>query len=77
MASIPQQTPSSQQPGLLSIDEAAAFLGVSVRSVKRLIAERRLEFIRVGRSIRFRLSGLERFAERNAVAPINRRGGAA
>jgi excisionase family DNA binding protein len=40
-------------PHLLTIDELADHLGVSVRHVRRLIAERRVPHLRVGRFIRF------------------------
>ena len=40
-------------PKLLSIDELAERLGVTHRHVRRLVAERRVPFLRVGRFIRF------------------------
>ena len=40
-------------PHLLTIDGLADHLGVSVRHVRRLIAERRVPHLRVGRFIRF------------------------
>jgi excisionase family DNA binding protein len=45
--------PADPLPHLLSIDELAEHLGVTVRHVRRLIAERRIPFLRVGRLIRF------------------------
>ncbi|MGO9658718.1 MAG: helix-turn-helix domain-containing protein [Acidimicrobiales bacterium] len=40
-------------PKLLSIDELAERLGVTQRHVRRLVAERRVPFLKVGRFIRF------------------------
>ncbi len=40
-------------PQLLTIDQLAEQLGITVRHVRRLIAERRVPFLRVGRLIRF------------------------
>lgn len=40
-------------PHLLTIDELADHLGITIRHVRRLIAERRVPFIKVGRLIRF------------------------
>ena len=40
-------------PKLLSMDELAERLGVTQRHVRRLVAERRVPFLRVGRFIRF------------------------
>jgi excisionase family DNA binding protein len=36
---------------LLTVGEAAEFLGTSVRFVRRLIAERRIAYVRVGRHV--------------------------
>jgi excisionase family DNA binding protein len=40
-------------PHLLTIEELADHLGVTVRHVRRLIAERRVPFVKVGRFVRF------------------------
>lgn len=40
-------------PQLLTIDQLADRLGTSVRHVRRLVAERRVPFLRVGKFIRF------------------------
>ena len=40
-------------PKLLSMDELAERLGVTHRRVRRLVAERKLPFLKVGRFIRF------------------------
>ena len=39
---------------LLTIDEAAALLRVSPRTVRRLIADGSVEVVRIGRSVRLR-----------------------
>ena len=40
-------------PKLLTMDELAERLGVTPRHIRRLVAERRVPFLRVGRFIRF------------------------
>ena len=40
-------------PHLLTTDELAEHLGVTVRHVRRQIAERRVPYVKVGRLIRF------------------------
>ena len=40
-------------PHLLTIDQLARHLGISVRHVRRLIAERRVPYLKVGRLVRF------------------------
>jgi len=48
---------------LLSVDDAAKVLGTTARFPRRLIAERRIRFVRVGRHVRIpesELPGLHR-----------------
>ncbi len=40
-------------PQLLTIDQLAAQLGITVRHVRRLIAERRVPYLKVGGLVRF------------------------
>jgi excisionase family DNA binding protein len=51
----------------VSLCEAAARLGVCVRTVRREIERRRLAAFRVGRNMRIRTSELHRYMEREAV----------
>ena len=46
---------------LLTVEEAADQLGTSVRFVRRLIAERRIAYIRVGRHVRIAEADLASF----------------
>jgi excisionase family DNA binding protein len=46
---------------LLTVEEAAERLGTSVRFARRLIAERRIAFVRVGRHVRIDPADLEAF----------------
>ena len=55
---------------LLTIDEAAEALGTTVRFPRRLIAERRIRFVRVGRHVRIPVSALEEFVEDGTVNPV-------
>jgi excisionase family DNA binding protein len=47
--------------GLLTVEEAADRLGTSVRFVRRLIAERRIAYVKVGRHVRLDPSDVEAF----------------
>jgi excisionase family DNA binding protein len=58
---------------LLTLSEVAAILGTSERFPRRLIAERRIEFVRVGRHVRIRESALDGFIASGVVAPITAR----
>jgi excisionase family DNA binding protein len=48
---------------LLSTNEVAAILGVSPRTVKRLVASRGLPHIRLGRMVRFAPADVYRWVE--------------
>ena len=52
---------------LLTVDEAGDVLSTGPRFVRRLIAERRIEFVRVGRHVRISESVLARFVESGRV----------
>jgi excisionase family DNA binding protein len=52
---------------LLTVAEAADQLGTSVRFVRRLIAERRIAYVRVGRHIRIAEADLASFVEAGRV----------
>jgi excisionase family DNA binding protein len=54
----------------LTIDQAADRLGMSARFVRRLVAERRIAFHRIGRSVRIAESDVSAFAASGRVEPI-------
>ena len=55
---------------LLTVEDAAERLSTSVRFVRRLIAERRIEFVKVGRHVRISESALADFIEAGRVEPL-------
>ncbi len=52
---------------MLTMAEAAEYLAVTNRMMRRLQSERRVAFVRVGRHIRFRPVDLDAFIEDNSV----------
>ncbi|MEV5327444.1 helix-turn-helix domain-containing protein [Nonomuraea sp. N2-4H] len=56
---------------LLNVDEAAELLSTTPRFVRRLIAERRIEFVKLGRLVRIRESALIAYVTAGTVAPMN------
>ena len=62
---------------LLNVDEAAAVLGTSSRFPRRLIAERRIRFVRIGRHVRIPASALEEYVNSGTVQPVTLSCGAA
>ncbi|MEU9088641.1 helix-turn-helix domain-containing protein [Streptomyces sp. NPDC048428] len=58
---------------LLTVDQAAERLGTTARFPRRLIAERRIAFVKVGSHVRIKASVLEAYIEGSTVQPIRRR----
>ncbi|MBZ9595679.1 excisionase family DNA-binding protein [Streptomyces erythrochromogenes] len=58
---------------LLTVGQAAEFLGTSEGFPRRLIAERRIVFVKVGRHVRIPERALEEFIVAHAVQPITTR----
>ncbi|HEX5568988.1 MAG TPA: helix-turn-helix domain-containing protein [Streptomyces sp.] len=57
----------------LSVDQVAELLGTTARFPRRLIAERRITFVKVGRHVRIPESALAAYIEANTVQPVQRR----
>lgn len=55
---------------LLGVEEVAERLGVTPRYVRRLVAERRIRFVKVGHLLRFEGDDLDDWIERNCTEPI-------
>jgi excisionase family DNA binding protein len=52
---------------LLTVEEAADRLGTSVRFIRRLIAERRIAYVKVGRHVRLDPTDVEAFIAASRV----------
>lgn len=59
---------------LLTVDQAGDLLGTGPRFARRLIAERRIRFVKVGRHVRIPESAVIEFVHAHTVEPLNRRG---
>lgn len=55
---------------LLTVEQAADILGTGVRFPRRLIAERRIRFVRVGRHVRIPERELEAFVDAGTVNAV-------
>lgn len=60
-------------PRLLTIDQLADHLGVTVRHIRRLIAERRVPYVKVGRLVRFDPAEISEWLD-SSRRPIGSRG---
>ena len=58
--------PRGRIDSLLTVAEVAEILQLSVRSVRRLIAEKKLRIVRIGRAVRVRPEDLRSFIEEAA-----------
>jgi len=54
---------------LLTVEEAADLLGTKPRFTRRLIAERRIRFTRIGRHVRIPESALREFIAAGMIEP--------
>jgi excisionase family DNA binding protein len=61
---------------LLTVGQVAELLGTTERFPRRLIAERRIRFVRIGRHVRIPESALREFVAAGVVEPVtaHRRG---
>jgi excisionase family DNA binding protein len=76
MTSVGQET--AELDTLLSVEQAAERLGTSERFVRRLIAERRITYVKLGRHVRISSRDLDAFIRASRVEvgqyPTLRRG---
>ncbi|HUY49700.1 MAG TPA: helix-turn-helix domain-containing protein [Streptosporangiaceae bacterium] len=59
---------------LLTVEAAAERMSTSPRFVRRLIAERRIEFVKIGRHVRISESALTEFLEAGKELPDGEQG---
>ncbi|MEU5460941.1 excisionase family DNA-binding protein [Streptomyces althioticus] len=57
----------------LSVDQVAELLGTTARFPRRLIEERRIRYVKVGRHVRIPASALAEFIESHTVEPVRLR----
>jgi excisionase family DNA binding protein len=55
---------------LLSVEEAAEVMGMSARHVRRLVAERRIAFHKLGRSVRIARADIDAYVAASRVEPM-------
>lgn len=57
--------PGSLPARLLTTDQAAEYLNVSVRTVKNLMSNGRIAYVKIGRATRIRVEDLDGYIARN------------
>ena len=63
------KSPAAEVERLLTVAEVADLLGTTDRFPRRLIAERRIRFVRVGRHVRIPVSAVREFIDAGLVDP--------
>lgn len=71
------QQDQATAPPLLDVRQVAQRLGTEPRFVRRLIAERRIEYHKLGRYVRISESALVEFIKAGRVEPVSRSRGSA
>jgi excisionase family DNA binding protein len=68
----PEQFEIDQRPiaGLLDVAATAARLGVTVRFVRRLVAERRIPYVKVGKFVRVDPTELEHWIDEQRIGQL-------
>jgi excisionase family DNA binding protein len=56
----------------MTTEEVAELLGATPRLIRRLCAERRIEYVKVGRLVRFERAAVMAYIERQRVAVLSR-----
>jgi len=72
MAVQPLDTARLAQEFVVTPEEAADLLGVSVRTIRYWVAERRIPYFHLGRFIRFKPAELVAFLDSGRVDPLDR-----
>lgn len=60
-------------PTLIDITTAAQHLGVTPRHIRRLVAERRIPYLKVGHYIRFDPAELQAWLDQHRIQPTGER----
>jgi excisionase family DNA binding protein len=56
---------TNARPRLMTVNDAARYLAVSVSTLYGWVYQRRISFVKVGRALRFELVDLDSFIQRN------------
>lgn len=71
MATRPLGATSLSEKFILTPEEAAEFLGVSLRTIRYWVAQRKIPYFHLGRFIRFKPADLIDFLESGRVDPLD------
>ena len=58
------------QHRLLTVQQAAAYTGLSPHTVYAMVSQRRIPFVKVGRLVKFDVELLDKWIKQNTVMPM-------
>ncbi len=61
---------AGQKKSLLSVRQAAGYLNISTRTIKRYMSARRISFVKIFGQYRFRLEDLDKFIIDNRIPSL-------
>lgn len=64
------QPPRNANPPVFIPSTAAEYLGMTERQVRDAVRKKRLSYVRLGQNIRFRVSDLDEYLEKNTVRAV-------
>ena len=70
--SNPTRLPNAPRPSLLCCEAMAEWLGVEVVFVRRLVSERRIPFVKIGKFVRFDPAEVSEWIDGQRVHPEER-----
>lgn len=60
------------EPQYLTIEQAAEYLNVTVRAIRNWIDDKRIEYVKMGKYVRFRKEYLDSWVAKHTVKPIKK-----
>ena len=60
-------------PKLLSVKEVSAITGLAPDTIYKMISQRRIPFVKVGRLVKFKQQAIDEWIEKQSVAPMTTR----
>ncbi|PRY57488.1 helix-turn-helix domain-containing protein [Glycomyces artemisiae] len=65
-------TMTAIRPRVVGVEDAAAYMSVPVRFIRRLVAEKRIRYRKVGKYVRFDIADLDAFLDEGLCEAVRR-----
>lgn len=60
------------EPQYLSIEQAAEYLNVTVRCIRQWIEDKRIDYVKMGKYVRFRKEYLDQWIAKNTIKAVKK-----